>query len=81
MASHQDSALDSALKNLDFELTLEIPFPAASGSSSCSPSISLGPVSIPLRTSDQEQPISGNFTKSSLIGNSLSVPTIGDPET
>lgn len=81
MSSHQDSALASALKNLDLTLELEIPVPVASDSCSYSPKISLGPVTIPLGTSTQERPISGTFTTSSLIGNSLSLPTTGDRDT
>jgi hypothetical protein len=65
MKSHQDSSLDSALKNLDLTLSLEIPL-EPSGSCSSSPSISLGPVKIPLGTSTQEGPISGVFTKDQL---------------
>lgn len=65
MKSHEDSSLDSALRNLDLTLSLEIPL-APSESCSSSPSISLGPVSIPLGTSTQEGPISGIFTKSDL---------------
>lgn len=81
MKSHQDSALASALKNLDLTIELEIPLPDASDSCSYSPKISLGPVKIPLGISTQEQPISGTFTTSSLIGNSLSLPTTGDQDT
>lgn len=65
MTSHWDSSLGSAIKNLDFDLTLEIPL-EPSGSCSSSPSILLGPVSIPSGTSTQEGPISGTFTKSDL---------------
>jgi hypothetical protein len=74
------SSLDSAIKNLDLTLTLEIPL-GQSDSCNSSPSISLGPVKIPLGTSEQEGPISGIFTKEKLdseTGNSPSQPTTGD---
>jgi hypothetical protein len=77
MKSRETSSLDSALKNLDLTLELEIPL-ELSGSCSSSPSISLGPVKIPLGTSTQEQPISGIFTKDSLTGSSDSQDTTGD---
>lgn len=79
MKSHEDSSLVSAMKNLDLTLTLEIPL-GPSGSCNSSPSISLGPVKIPLGTSTQEGPISGVFTKDQLdseTGNSLSQLTTG----
>lgn len=79
MKSHEDSSLDSAIKNLDLTLSLEIPL-APSGSCSSSPSISLGPVTIPLGTSTQEGPISGTFTKDSMIGSLDSQLTTSDQE-
>lgn len=82
MKSHQDSALDSAMKNLDFELTLIIPLPGPSDSSNCSPSISLGPVKVPLGTSTQPGsilPPSPSDLKE--IGSSDSLPTILGQET
>ena len=66
MTSHRDSPLDSAIKNLDLTLSLEIPIQGQSDSSSSCPSISLGPVKIPLGTSAQQQPISGVFTRKDL---------------
>lgn len=81
MASRKESYVDSAIRNLDLTLSLEIPIPAQSDSCSYCPSISLGPVKIPLGTSEQQQPISAVFTKDSLIGNSLSLDTTGDQET
>ena len=77
--SPQDSLADSAIKNLDLTLTLEIPL-GQSDSCNCSPSISLGPVKIPLKTSQQAGPISGVFTKDSLTGNSLLPDMTGDRE-
>jgi hypothetical protein len=80
MASRQESSLVSALKNLDLTLELEIPL-GPSGSCSCSPVISLGPVKIPLGTSTPQGPISGNFTMEEMdseIGSSLLPPTTGD---
>lgn len=77
MASHRDSFADSALKNLDLTLGLEIPLLPSGSCSSC-PSISLGPVKVQLGTSTQPGPISGNFTTDSLIGNALSRDTTGD---
>ena len=72
------SSLDNAIKNLDLTLELEIPL-GPSGSCSSSPSISLGPVTIPLGTSIQPPSISGVFTKDSLMtGNSPSPGTTGD---
>jgi hypothetical protein len=63
MTSPKDSSADSAIRNLDLTLELEIPLPGASGSCSSSPEISLGPVKVPLGTSTREGPISGTFTK------------------
>ena len=80
MASPKDSSLASAIKNLDLTLSLEIPVPGASDSCSCSPEISLGPVSIPLGTSEREGPISPPSAKDlAAIGNSPWLPTTGDP--
>lgn len=81
MASRKESSVDSAIRNLDLTLSLEIPLQAPSDSCNYCPSISLGPVKIPLGTSGLQQPISGAFTKDSLIGNSLSLDTTGDQET
>jgi hypothetical protein len=82
MKSHQDSALDSAIKNLDLTLTLTIPLQAPSDSSNCSPSISLGPVKVPFGTSTQPGSISppspSNLKE---IGSSDSLPTILGQET
>ena len=52
MASQKDSFLDSATKNLDLTLTLEIPL-EPSGLCSSSANISLGPVKVQLGTSTQ----------------------------
>lgn len=81
MTSHRDSSLGSAIRNLDFDLTLEIPLPDASDSCNYFPKISLGPVSIPLGTSTAEGPISGTFTKDSMIGSLDSQLTTGGQET
>jgi hypothetical protein len=77
MASQKTSLLDSAMKNLDLTLELEVPL-EPSGSCSSSPSISLGPVKIQPGTLGPAPSISGQFTKDSLIGNSLSQDTTGD---
>lgn len=79
MASPKDSFPVSVLRKVDLTASLEIPIPAQLDSCSCSPVISLGPVKIPLGTSTQEGHISGVFSKDSLIGNSLSPDTTGDP--
>jgi hypothetical protein len=77
MKSPETSSLASALKNLDLTLEVEVPL-GPSDSCNSFPSISLGPVKIPLTTSIQEQPISGVFTKDSLIGSLDSQDTTGD---
>lgn len=79
MASPIYSRVVSALRNQDLTLGLEIPL-GRSDCSSCSPSISLGPVSIPLRTSTRLGPISGVFTSDSLTGSTHLQPTTGDPD-
>ena len=79
MASPIYSRVVSALRNQDLTLGLEIPL-GRSDCSSCSPSISLGPVSIPLRTSTRLEPISEVFTSDSLIGSTHLQPTTGDPD-
>ena len=79
MASPKDSLLGNAMKNLDLTLSLEIPL-APPESCNCSPSISLGPVSIPLGTSGPPGPISPPSAKDlAAIGNSPWLPTTGDP--
>ena len=79
MASPKDSLLGNAMKNLDLTLSLEIPL-APPESCNCSPSISLGPVSIPLGTSEREGPISPPSPSDlAAIGNSPWLPTTGDP--
>jgi hypothetical protein len=80
MPSLKDSALDSAIKNLDLTLGLEMPLPAQSDCSNCSPSISLGPVKIPLGTSGQHANIlPPSASDLEAIGNSDSQPMTGDP--
>lgn len=79
MASRIFSVVGSALKSQDLTLGLEIPL-GRSDCSNCSPSISLGPVSIPLRTSTRLGPISGVFTSDSLTGSTHLQPTTGDPD-
>jgi hypothetical protein len=62
-------------------LTLELTIPLApSELCSCSPSISLGPVTIQLGTSTAQPSISGVFTKDSMIGSLDSQLTTGDQE-
>jgi hypothetical protein len=78
----KDSALVSAIKSQDFSVALEIPIPGPSDSSNCSLSISLGPVSIPLKTSQPLPPISPPSRKDlEAIGNSGWLDTTGDQET
>jgi hypothetical protein len=78
----KDSALVSAIKSQDFSVALEIPIPGPSDSSNCSLSISLGPVSIPLKTSQPLPPISPPSAKDlEAIGNSDWLDTTGDLET
>jgi hypothetical protein len=79
MKSHETSLLANALKNQDLTLGLTIPL-APSESCSCSPSISLGPVTIQLGTSTAQGSISGVFTKDSMIGSLGSQLTTGDQE-
>lgn len=71
MKSPMISQLDSALKNQDLTLGLEIPLPGASDSCSSSPKISLGLGSIQLEISKKEQPISGTFTKEQIEAQDL----------
>ncbi len=77
MTSPKTFLLDNVIKNQDLTLTLEIPL-GQSESCNSSPSISLGPVKIPLATSTAPGPISGVFTKDSLTGNSPLLDTTGD---
>ena len=84
MASPKDSSNDSAIRNLDLTLSLEIPIQGPSDSSSSCPVFSLGPVKIPLGTCRPPGPISGTFTRDQMdseIGNSLSPLTTGVPTT
>jgi hypothetical protein len=82
MGSLKDSALGSAIKNLDLTLSLEIPLPGPSDSSNSCPSISLGPVLIPLGTSPPVQPILPPSPNDlAAIGSSDSLPTIMGQET
>jgi len=84
MTSLKDSSVGSAIKNLDLTLELEIPLPGPSDSSNSCPSISVGPVQIPLGTCQPRPTISGVFTRDQLdsaTGNSLSPPMTGDQET
>jgi hypothetical protein len=80
MPSRITSLVDSAIKNLDLTLTLEIPL-GQSESCSSSPSISLELDGTPLPTLGPQPDILPAFTKSSLTGSALSLPTTGDPET
>ena len=78
MASHKDSVLDSATKNLDLTLTLSIPIPARSDSSNSSPNISLELVGIPLLTPAKPPSILPPSQKDlEETGNWLSPHTIG----
>lgn len=78
MASLKDSALGSAIKNLDLTLTLEIPLPAPSDSSNSSHNISLELVGIPLLTPEQPPSILPPSPKDlEETGNWLSPDTIG----
>jgi hypothetical protein len=83
MPSQKISSLESATKNLDLTLELEVPL-EPSGSCSSSLDISLGPVKIQLGTSQTQGSISGEFTKEDLdmegdleTGSSASPPTTG----
>jgi hypothetical protein len=81
MASRVASAAVSAIKSQDLTLALEIPLLAPSGSSNCSLSISLGPVSIPLKTSEPLPPIlPPSQSDLAEIGNSGWLDTIGGQE-
>lgn len=77
-ASRMTSSLDSALKNLDLTLELEMPL-GPQGSCSSSPDISLGPVKIQSGTLTlpgvTSEPI---CIDTSAIGNWRSRPTTGD---
>lgn len=84
MASRKTSSPDNSIKSAIGDLTLSVelcvPLPVPSESHNYSPSISLGPVKIPLKTSGPPGPISGVFTKENLdseTGNSLLPPTTG----
>ena len=78
MASHKDSVLDSATKNLDLTLTLSIPIPAPEDSSNSSPNFSLELAGIPLKTLEQPPSILPPSPKDlEETGNWLSPDTIG----
>lgn len=79
MGSLKTSSLGNALRNQDLTLELEVPL-GASDSCSSTPSISLGPVKIPLGTSTQPGLISPPSRKDlEAIGNSDSQAMTGDP--
>jgi hypothetical protein len=82
MASQVASAAVSAIKSQDLTLALEIQFPGPSDSSSYSLSISAGPVSIPLKTSEQLPNIlPPSPSDLAAIGNSGWLDTTGGQET
>lgn len=61
--SSQDNSIKSAISDLTLSVELTVPLPVPSESHNYCPSISLGPVKIPLGTSTPPGPISGIFTK------------------
>lgn len=80
MAFLKDSALGSAIRNQDLTLELEIPIQGPSDSSNSCPSISLGPVKIPLGTPEPRVPIlPPSPSDLEAIGNTPWLPTTGDP--
>jgi len=82
MASRLGSRLANVLKSQDLSIALEIPLAGPSDSSNCSLSISLGPVSIPLKTSEQLPNIlPPSPSDLAEIGLSLSPDMTGDRET
>jgi hypothetical protein len=66
MTSSRDNFIKSATGDLTLSVEMSVPLPVPSESHNYSPSISLGPVKIPLGTSEPQGPISGTFTKSEL---------------
>ena len=82
MAFPLGSRLANVLKSQDLTLALEIPLAGPSDSSNCSLSISLGPVSIPLKTSEQLPNIlPPSPSDLAAIGNSGWLDTTGGQET
>lgn len=82
MASRLGSRLANVLKSQDLSIALEIPLAGPSDSSSFSLSISVGPVSIPLKTSEpQPNILPPSPSDLAEIGNSDSLPTILGQET
>ncbi len=79
MASPTISLAGNAMKSPDLTLSLEVPLGPSALCNSCL-SISVGPVSIPLRTSIPQQGISSPSRDDLAgIGNSPWLPTIGAP--
>jgi hypothetical protein len=57
MTSSRDNSIKSAISDLTLSVELSVPLPVPSESHNYSPSISVGPVKIPLGTSGEPGPI------------------------